>query len=381
MTPKLVDTTQALAAALAELAASPWVAVDTEFLRERTYYPKLCLLQVATADADFVIDTLRLSDLTSVGEFLADAGRVKIFHAARQDLEALQRVGLSVTRALFDTQTAATLVGHPDQVSYAWLVEHYCQVALDKSQTRTDWTQRPLTTAQLLYAQDDVKYLGTLYQVLHGILAAEGKLDWLWEETASLEPALLSAEDPAEAWRRIRGLGNLPSAVAWARGKALAAWRERAAQRLDIPRGWLLKDEVLLAVAALESVTMPALGALPGVAPATVRRYGSEIARVHAEATVHDAPTLWRLGAEGNRLLTELQAEVKTVAAAVEVSPGLLASRRDLEALILGEPPPRLMQGWRRMVLGDALTARVAQVPLEQRRHSAAGAPRRARRA
>jgi len=238
--PHLIQTPAELAAALAALAGAPWIAIDTEFLRERTYYPQLCLVQIASPDLACVIDALCCTDLAAVEEFLADPGRVKIFHAARQDLEALQRVGVAVRNSLFDTQTAATLIGHPDQVSYAWLVERYCEVQLDKSQTRTDWTRRPLTAAQIAYAQDDVRYLGTLYEALRETLLSTGKLEWLWEETAALGSALQSAEDPTEAWRRLRGLAGL-APLAAARGRALAAWRETTAQRLDIPRGWLLR--------------------------------------------------------------------------------------------------------------------------------------------
>jgi ribonuclease D len=381
MIPQLIDNSAALEHALGELDRAHWLAVDTEFLRERTYYPKLCLLQIATPHTDFVIDTLSLSDLGRLGEFLADAERVKIFHAARQDLEALNRARIGPIGGLFDTQTAAALAGHPDQVSYAWLVEHYCDVTLDKSQTRTDWTQRPLSPAQLSYAQDDVKYLGVLYQALRATLESAGKLAWLWEETSSLGPAMVSGEASAEAWRRVRGLSTLPPA-AWARGRALAAWREHTAQHLDIPRGWLLKDETLLVIAGMEIVTLQSLGALGGLAPATVRRHGQDIARVHADAVPSEDGTMnWRLTPEGTRLLGELQAQVKEVAAQARVSPGLLASRKDLEGMILGDPPARLLQGWRAGLLGAELAARVGQLAPEERRQSALAYPRfRARR-
>ncbi|MGE3392637.1 MAG: ribonuclease D [Gammaproteobacteria bacterium] len=380
MPPTLIDTPAGLDRALAALAGAEWIAVDTEFLRERTYYPKLCLLQLAGGDADFVIDPLALSDLSPVHEFLAEPHRVKILHAARQDLEALQRGGIALRDGLFDTQTAATLIGHPEQVSYAWLVAHFCDVSLDKSQTRTDWSRRPLSDAQLLYAQDDVRYLGRLYAALRSTLAETGKLAWLWEETAALDGAMVAAEDPEQAWRRLRGLGGLPGPLALARGKALARWREHTAQQEDLPRGWLLKDEVLLAVAALASLDMHSLGALPGIAPATVRRHGSELLHVHGTANAEDAPPQWRLTSEGNRLLGELQADVRRIAAENNVAPGLLASRRDLEALLLGEPPARMLTGWRGALLGVPLRARADALPLEARRQAAEGGPRPRRR-
>ncbi len=369
MSPVLIDNSGPLEAALNDLGDTPWLALDTEFLRERTYYPKLCLLQIGAPHADYFVDTLVCSDSARLREFLADTRQVKIIHAARQDLEALSHAGICPVQPIFDTQVAAALIGHPDQVAYAWLVQHYCAVTLDKSQTRTDWTQRPLSPAQLAYAQDDVKYLGTLYEILSQALTDADKLGWLWEETAGVAEAIREAELPTEAWRRVRGIGTL-TARGLVRAKALAHWRELTAQRLDCPRGWLLKDEALLMVAAQASVSMATLGKLVGIAPATLRRHGEAMLAV-LEATEGE-PGLnhqyWRLSAEGTRLLGELQELVRLCAAEVQASATLIASRRDLEALILGDPPRRLLQGWRAALLGSALVAKVAQCPLEARR-------------
>ena len=372
MTPTLIDQPDALGAALTTVAHAPWLAVDTEFLRERTYYPKLCLLQIGAPTADFFVDTLVLSDLERLSQFLTCEHQVKIFHAARQDLEALNHAGIGAVWPLFDTQLAAAMVGHPDQVAYAWLVQHYFGVTLDKSQTRTDWTQRPLSPAQLAYAQDDVKYLGALYQVLRQALEEAGKLDWLWEETAGLAPAVRGAELPEEAWRRLPGLAAVTTRAA-ARGRALAIWRERTAQRLDCPRGWLLKDEVLLAIAANAASSRPSLGNIAGMAASIVRRHGDEIIQVLAATEFGEDSDImhWRLSTEGTRLLGELQALVKQRAAETGMSATLIANRKDLEATILGDPPSRLLQGWRVALLGSELVARVAQCPLEQRRQVA----------
>jgi ribonuclease D len=365
----LIDNSMALEAALNALGGTPWLALDTEFLRERTYYPKLCLLQIGAPHADYFVDTLVCSDSARLSEFLADTRQIKIIHAVRQDLEALTHAGICPVQPIFDTQVAAALIGHPDQVAYAWLVQHYCAVTLDKSQTRTDWTQRPLSPAQLAYAQDDVKYLGTLYEILRQALEDANKLEWLWEETAGVAEAIREAELPTEAWRRVRGIGTL-SARGLVRGKALAHWREMTAQHLDCPRGWLLKDEAVLAMAAQSSLSMTTLGKLDGIAPATLRRHGEAMLTILEAA--EEEPDLdhphWRLSAEGTRLLGELQEVVRLCAADVQASATLIASRKDLEALILGAPSRRLLRGWRAALLGSTLEAKVAEYPLEARR-------------
>ncbi len=378
--PKLIDTPDALDAAIATLQGSPWWGIDTEFLRERTYYPKLCLVQIATGNADFVIDAIALPDLSRLGEMLERDRKVKIVHAARQDLEALQRAGVTTLTDLFDTQTAASLLGHPDQVSYAWLVEHYFGLTLDKSQTRTDWTQRPLSAAQLSYALDDVRYLGTLYENLREALDASNKLAWLWEEAASLSEAMVNMEKPEEAWRRLRGLNSLEP-ESWSRGCELAIWRERVAQKLDIPRGWLLKDEHLFAIAGLDALSLSALNGVTGLSPSTIRRYGEEIIHLMETPSVERrtgcSPLNWRLSPEGTRLLGEFQDKVKQAAAAAQVAPGILASRKDLEGLLLGEPPGRLRCGWRAALIGDQLASQADALPLEDRRQLSRGTGRR----
>ncbi len=373
MSALLIDNATALEPVLDALRDAAWLALDTEFLRERTFYPKLCLLQIGAPHGDYFVDTLKCSDSARLGEFLADPQQVKIIHAARQDLEALGHAGISPVQPIFDTQVAAALIGHPDQVSYAWLVQHYCAITLDKSQTRTDWTQRPLSSAQLAYAQDDVKYLGTLYQILREALENSGKLAWLWEETAAVGEAIRDAELPAEAWRRVRGIGAL-NVRGLVRGKALAHWREVTAQALDCPRGWLLKDEALLTMASAAALSMTALGNIVGLAPGTLRRHGEAMLTVleTAEGEFESGPALeyqqWRLSAEGTRLLGELQELVKQCAAEAQASASLIANRKDLEALILGEPPRRLVRGWRAELLASTLEAKLAPSPLEQRR-------------
>lgn len=350
-----VDDAAGLRTALTCLGDPPWLGIDTEFMRERTYFPQLCLVQLAAPAGSVLIDPLAVTDLSDLARFLAAVTAEKVLHAARQDLEVLQCAGISLGGYLFDTQIAAALLGHPDQVSYAWLVEQYCGVALDKSQTRTDWARRPLSDAQLRYAAADVTHLGVLHARLRAALEEAGKLDWLWEETAPV--ALPAEEAPADPSRRMRGLAAL-APLAAARGRALADWRESAARKADVPRGWVLKDEVLLAIARQAPTTAAALSRIPGLPPATMRRHGAELLALGA-ATV--AATDWpspppRLSKAGTRVLGELQEQVRMVAQAREVSATLLATRRDLEQCLLGATPARLQTGWRAAVLGPTLT-------------------------
>ena len=365
----LIDTPSAATRALASLADSPWLALDTEFVRERTYYPQLCLLQMASDEANFCFDLLALVDLVPLREFLTGAPAVKIFHAARQDLEALVRIGAGDLQPLFDTQIAASLLGHPEQVSYAWLVQHYCGVMLDKSQTRTDWSQRPLSAAQLTYAHADVQYLGELHTGLLRDLKAAGKVDWVVEECARIAGAVTRAADPIEAWRRVRGINGLSFADAVI-ACALAIWREKIAQQSDRPREWIVKDSVLLQLATLKPRDLVGLSQVAGISPGIVRRHGAEL----LELLQHPAPPDnlpsslgTRLSPAGQALLTALMATVKARALAVNLEPSVLASRKDLEALIFETGAQKLTQGWRAQLVGDELRTRIAEVPLSTR--------------
>ena len=365
----LIETPDAATRALASLADATWLALDTEFVRERTYYPQLCLLQVASDEANFCFDLIALVDLVPLREFLTGALGVKIFHAARQDLEALVRIGAGDLQPLFDTQVAASLLGHPEQVSYAWLVQHYCGVTLDKSQTRTDWSQRPLSAAQLTYAHADVQYLGELHTGLLRDLEAAGKVAWAVEECARIAGAVTRAADPTEAWRRVRGISGL-SWVDAALVCALAIWREKIAQQSDRPREWIVKDSVVLQLATLKPRDLVGLSQVAGISPGIVRRHGAELLELlHHPAPPDNLPSSLgtRLSPAGQALLTALMATVKARARVVNLEPSVLASRKDLEALIFETGTQKLTQGWRAQLVGDELRTRIAEVPLSTR--------------
>ena len=273
---KLIQQPGDLETALFRLHGADRLALDTEFMRERTYHPQLCLVQIATATDCVLIDPLAGLDLAPLHALLQERSRLKILHAARQDLEVLLLTGGAVPGPLFDTQVAAALLGMPPQVGYAELVARQLGHSIDKGQTRTDWSRRPLTPAQLAYAADDVRHLLTLQAELQAALAARGREDWVAEETAALENPALYRTDPAAAWKRLKGLNRLQPAEQSA-ARALADWRERRALESDKPRGWILADETLYAIATRAPSTIAELESIASLPPGVVRKRGEEL--------------------------------------------------------------------------------------------------------
>lgn len=361
MPPRLVADRASLDALCQSLADSAWIALDTEFRRVDTYYAQLCLIQVATPQQVACVDPLAVT-LEPLLALLARAEVSKVLHAARQDLEVLHDLTGSVPKPVFDTQIAAALAGYADQIGYANLVEAITGERLDKSQTRTDWTRRPLSAEQLAYAEDDVRYLCRVYTELEQRLRELGRLAWLEEECAALcDPALYRSE-PDEAWRRVGGLSQLP-ARAQGIARALAAWRERTARAVNRPRGWLVKDTVLLEIARYEPDSLAALATIEGMAPGTVRRRGEELLAAVREGTrVAVAPLAAppRLDERQQGLLRELGARVAQTSARLNIPPTVLASRQDLLALLLGNHGARTRRGWRHEAVGRELEQVVA---------------------
>ena len=267
----LITTAEQLAAAVFRMRGATRLALDTEFMRERTYYPQLCLIQIAT-DADCVlVDPLNGLDLTELLELLAEPGRVKVVHAARQDLEVLYLAGGHVPLPVFDTQIAAALVGLAPQIGYAELVARQLGHSIDKGQTRTDWSRRPLTPEQLAYAADDVHHLLELHKSLVAELQKRGRQHWLDEDASAFADETLYRTEPADAWRRLKGIGRLkPTERAIAR--AVARWREERAIASDKPRGWILPDETLLGIAVAAPHDLDTLASVRSLQPAVLRK-------------------------------------------------------------------------------------------------------------
>jgi ribonuclease D len=354
-------------AALAQLStaitASPWTGLDTEFVRERTYYAKLCLVQVATPDTMALVDPLSL-DITPLGQALAGPG-VKILHAGRQDLELLLQETGVLPAPLFDTQMAAALVGHDEQIGYANLVAQLLKVELAKDATRTNWAARPLSDRQLAYAQDDVRHLDALRTALLAELERLGRTAWLVEDCAALNDPGLYRFSPEQLVRRYRQGANL-SPPAQALFQALLLWREDAAREADLPRAWVVPDAVLMDLAARPPKGRADLVERRGLDERQVRRLGDQMLNVLQGAPdhpLHPWPAA-RLDAEEERLYQALAALIDARAQALGIQGGIVGSRRTLKEIAQGAAPGNLARGWRAEVLGaegERLLAEIAE--------------------
>ncbi|CAK0753376.1 Ribonuclease D [Gammaproteobacteria bacterium] len=355
-----IDTPEALNRLCAELGQSPFVALDTEFVREKTYLPRLCLIQVATTTVLAIVDPLALPDLSAFWKILQNSAITKVFHSGRQDLEIFyEHCGL-ITAPLFDTQLAATLLGHGDQIGYGALVEAECGINLDKAHTRTDWAVRPLNPGQLRYAADDVRYLASLYQHMRRRLKQDERLDWLNEDFAVLADPSSYGTPPIDAWKRVRGVQNLQGRPLILLQR-LATWREQQARLEDRPRRWIIPDEVLLELVRHSPQNLENLGRIRGLDANMIRRYGHDlIALLRAVVEQPTSPSATfaprqMLTSEQEALVDCLLAVVRLQSVAHGVGLATLASRRDLEALVRGESDLPLLHGWRRALVGQTV--------------------------
>ncbi len=358
-----VDSSAMLDEFLQALDGEKAIAIDTEFMRERTYFPKLCLIQVALSDSVWCIDPLALEDPSLLFGALHDPAREKVIHAARQDLEIFFNETGRIPTPLFDTQIAAALLGRPDQIAYGGLVGEFFSIDLDKTSTRTNWAQRPLTNSQLAYAAADVRYLKEIKCRLVEELRRKGRESWLEEECSGLCDPRRYENEPSIAWRRVKGVAKLD------RGqlgtvRALAAWRERTARARDLPRGWVLKDDRLIALARTAPSSSSELLGVDGLAPGLVRRYGEEllatISGADTESFLPDAAQLPRLTDAGKSLVGDMLNALRKCAMDSEVSAALIATRRDVEMAVCGRSGIRFYEGWRKDLFGDFVRQRIA---------------------
>ena len=268
----------------AGLRGIPWLALDTEFIREQTYYAQLCLIQVASPDRIACIDPLALPSLEPLLEILYDPAITKILHAAYQDLEIFHDLNGHVPAPVFDTQLAATALSYGDQVGYANLAWQMLGVDLEKTHTRVNWQQRPLQPEWLAYAADDVRYLGEIYQRQQALLAEQGRIGELTESFAALADPARYESLPQEAWRRVRDHRRLRRNSQQAVLRALAAWREKQAIDHDRPRRWILHDGPLLDMARRMPTDLDQLAQIRGLPTTTLRRHGQALLALIAAA-------------------------------------------------------------------------------------------------
>ncbi len=346
----------ALEAAVEQLSRGSVLGLDTEFMRERTYYAQLCLVQMATTELAVCVDPLALPSLAPLRPLMAASAPCKILHAARQDLEVLEPAVGPVTH-IFDTQVAAALVGFPAQVGYAELVREVLGFDLHKNQTRTDWSRRPLSAAQLDYALDDVRHLPPLRERLAERLEALGRRAWFDEEMAQIGGDTF-AIDPQQAWLRIKAFADLdPDRQRLAR--ALAAWREQRAISSNRPRGWILPDAALRDMVFQVPRDKPALERL-GELPQGIRENsGAQLLELIHDAAVPQppAPLPQRRRPDPSHLeiVQRLSDLTRRIGHELGLAPELLATRRELERLAGGQRDGGLLSGWRRAAIGAEL--------------------------
>jgi ribonuclease D len=370
MTP--ITTTADLARFCEAIHGQPFVAVDTEFMRESTYWPKLCLIQAAAGEEAAVIDPLAPGlNLAPFLEVMTDPGIEKVFHAARQDIEILNNLG-AMPRPLFDTQIAGMAAGFPEQVAYDVLVRQMLGVDVDKSSRFTDWARRPLSEAQLTYALGDVTYLAELYPLLRAKLEEAGRLAWVREEMAALIDPALYDTSPENAWKRLKPRRQTAKYLAILR--SLAAWRERTAQERDQPRGRVMKDDAIDEVATqapTDADGLSRLRSLPkGFAGSKFAADVLEAVREGLAKVDHHAPEPKRAGrpasAPTGAVVELLKVLLKARSEDAKVASKLIATVSDLEMIAVDdEADTQALQGWRREAFGeDALKLKRGEIAL-----------------
>ena len=370
--PVLVTTTDALAALCERLRGETFVTVDTEFMRERTYWPELCVIQLAGDNEVAVVDALAPGlDIAPLAALFADPAVEKVFHACRQDIEIFVQKFGAVPAPLFDTQVAAMVAGFGDQVAYDALVAALTGGHIDKSHRFSDWAARPLSQAQITYAAADVTHLRGVYTKLRARLEKEGRLEWVGEEMGVLADPATYQPDPELMWERLKPRTNNRRMLGVLR--AVAAWREREAQRSNIPRGRMLKDESLLEIAATAPTDLDALARCRGISRGFADgRMGNSLLAAIAEAKAlpEDALPPAQSQRDGPKPSPALVALLKVLLAAKcdqhQVATKLVANGEDIDRLASDdEPDVPALHGWRRDVFGaDALALKAGGVAL-----------------
>lgn len=357
----LIDTDQQFIAFLERCKKSPYIAIDTEFLREKTYYPKLCLLQMGIENEIAIVDPFKIRNLTALANVLVDPSIVKIFHACSQDVEILYHETGVVPSPIFDTQIAAAVLGKTQQASYSSLVSQYCDVNLPKKDSFTDWSQRPLSDSQIHYAADDVKYLPQIYYEMLAQLKRKNRLSWLEETFADLSKKEKYEIDPRVRYKKLKRVNQL-NARQQAAAREFAAWRELQAQRLNIPRKWVVSDEQIVEACRREARTLDELYMVRGMKESLKTSDARKVLAaliVGLDCPQSELPDVRPKSKNENNvdvILDVMNALVRMRAREHEIAPQTLAPQAELLKLARGHyDDSELMQGWRYTLVGKDL--------------------------
>lgn len=359
-----IDTDAALAAFCQAIAGADTLAIDTEFIREKTYYAKLCLIQIAADGYVACIDPLAIKNIDPLLDILYDPKKLKLMHAARQDMEIFYFMRQQLPCPVFDTQIAATILGHGDQIGYSALIEEFSGIKLEKAHARTDWQQRPLQTAQLHYAADDVRYLIHVYPVIRDKLIELNRLDWPTEDFKALcQPALYEVEENT-LWQRVSGHQRLKSNKL-AIVQQLAIWREQLAKQHDRPRKWILSDDLLITLAKQCPASPAELNNIRGIPPRLIEQHQATLLDILARAAklpkeAWPSLKIHRPTDEQDALCDAAMALLRLRATEHKISATALSTRKEIERIIMGERDTPLLHGWRAELAGNAVMALLA---------------------
>jgi ribonuclease D len=357
-----IDTTEKLTILCQKIQNMPWVAVDTEFLREKTYYPKFCLLQIATTEWVACVDPLVLPSLDMLFEVLSSPSIIKVFHSCRQDQEIFFLLTGKLLEPIFDTQLAAPLLGFQENPGYGMLVSGLLNINLTKAHTRTDWSLRPLSGEQLRYAADDVIYLGKIYELIQQKLTEFGRADWLQDDFAQFTNPEFYSSPPEKAWLRIKGKNKLTGKQLSVL-QVLAEWREKTAKTENRPRNWLLRDDLILELTKLQPTHVNEFANIRMINERTIKRYGHELCRLIREGKLRppvkldEKARMPKKSQQQEAILDILTAVVRVRADENSLNPAILASRKDLEKLLFEFTDCKLLHGWRYTMVGQELAA------------------------
>ncbi len=360
MTYQYINSDQALAEFCSSIQDCQYCALDTEFIREKTYYPLLALIQLATENAQACIDPFKIKDFSPLVALFNKPSMLKILHSPSQDLELFHYNFNALPSPIFDTQIAAAVLGFANQIGYADLVARVCGVQLEKKHTRADWSRRPLSEGELDYAMDDVRYLIEIHQKLTSQLEDKNRLSWVEADFAQMTDPQNYQVDVSSLWKRLKGVQKLKG-IALNHADQLCRWREKRAMEKDRPKRWIMKDEDIVDIARFKPKTEKELNQIGSLSADYIKKIGAEILQVLAESEQMDAAE-YPKHSDFIRLTNEQQAKADCLMAICrlltdenEIAISSVVSKKDIDDLVAGGRNGKILQGWRNQMLGQHL--------------------------